>query len=299
MRGEAKRIMSAAAITRAFPEGPIAVRATWRDRLSLWGGGALVLAMIGLAGFLSLHSATGILSDAYTWRHGVTVAEGRVGGSCTNHLSLLPISNCHLTLDYRLHKDDAPRHAEVDADLFAGIGDDERPVIKADPAHPERASVSWIAERKPERWLVAAIISGGLGFLAIIISGGVLYQSRELRLYRALARAPHPIVVTLTDMRFLTNPNYAMLWRFEGERDGWRIVGKQRLKVLKGTHGVPINRWIYEEPLLVAGDDGSGLPRALALADERGRARLVKTNFHPLVLSADDQARIAHATQEA
>ena len=66
--------MSAAAITRAFPEGPIAVRATWRDRLSLWGGGALVLAMIGLAGFLSLHSATGILSDAYTWRHGVTAA---------------------------------------------------------------------------------------------------------------------------------------------------------------------------------------------------------------------------------
>jgi hypothetical protein len=110
-------------------------------------------------------------------------------------------------------------------------------------------------------------------------------------LYRMLGRRPQPVLVTITACRLRSNPGYAMEYSFEGEHAGRRFAHKQRMKVLNGQHGVRADQWTYEEPIFVSQDS----TQALAIANDLGRARLLKTNFRPLELAEDEKHRVLSA----
>lgn len=71
-------------------------------------------------------------------------------------------------------------------------------------------------------------------------------------------------------------------------------TGRQRLRVLEGSHGVPPEGWRCEEPVPL----GPGGTRLLALAGPGG-ALLVPSSFAPLVLTDAETARVAAAAQAA
>lgn len=268
----------------AFPKRPLLVR------LGLKQGAALAMAAVVGAGmvigflFLGVTFGLDLVREPQVWMDGQEVRIESLKGKCHIQISFLPLSHCSLDLMYR--EPGGNVHAkEVLALVIAGIEPREEARLKIDPDNPDSVALSWLINRIEERWLVlVGLCLVGLG-LGALICAGLAKSLSEWRLYRAMGRAPQPIPVTIVKRRHVANPNYAWEYTFRYEVNGAERHGRQRLPVLKGTHGVAPQNWDYETPIMLGKDS------ALALLDPKGRALLVPRSFRPLVVR-EDEARV-------
>ena len=247
--------------------------------LAVAGSALVALAALAAAVWFSTMFGPGLLRDPQVWRDGRLVPVTSVSGSCTTKLSWLPFAWCDLDVSY--HAADGRVVARpLSALTFVDFDRDTPPRLKVDPGDGAVA-LSWFAEELPLRWLALLVASGGLMFLGCVIGGGVWALLREFRLYRALAQGPNPVAAEVLGVRLVSSPGWAREVRFSYRTaDGVERKAKQRLKVLKGKHGVAPADWAYEEPIPLS-------PRGdvlLALASDHD-ARLVKASFEPLVLT--------------
>ena len=207
-----------------------------------------------------------------------------VSGSCSTRVSWLPFSWCTLDVSYRDTIGNETTRP-VSALTFFGFDRSASPSVKIDPHDDQGATLSWFATELPLRWLALLTASGGLLLLATVIGAGAWTLLREFRLYKVLARDPHPVEARVIEARLVSSPGWARELKFSCRgTDGRERTGKQRLKVLKGEHGVAPKDWTYEEPIYLSplGDV------VLALAGER-EARLIKASLHPLVLTGAEK----------
>ena len=154
-----------------------------------------------------------------------------------------------------------------------------------------RFAASILGNERPSRWLALSVLSGGLLLLGGILGGGVWALLRQGRLWRVLARQPRPVAAELLGTRLVSNPGWAREYRFRYALNGTTRMGRQRLRVLKGSRGVPPDRWRYEEPIPLV-PNGT---RLLALAG----ALLVQASYTPLVLTETEKAGITAAQAAA
>ena len=271
----------------AFPRRPIAIRASRRTTLAAAGSafGAL-LALAGALWFVVLFGP-GLLHDARVWREGQSAPVTDVTGSCRVQLSWLPFSWCTLDVSYRA-PDGSITTRPLSALTFVDFDRSVPPSVKVDPADDQAVALSWFADELPLRWLALSTAAGGLALLAGVIAGGTWTWLREIRLYRVLARDPNPVEARVIETRLVSSPGWAREIRFSYPAvDGSERTVKQRLRVLKGEHGVAPSYWTYEEPVRLS--EGGDI--LLALASARG-ARLVKSSFEPFVLTDAEKQRI-------
>ncbi len=247
------------------------------------------LSMIGGFAFLGVVFGWDLLREPQIWDKGQEVPIESFKGTCHTKISFLPLSHCSLNLTYRT-PGGATHTTEILALVFAGMEPKDRARLKIDPENPDRVALSWLINRIAERWIVLVglcligIGLGSLGFTALMKS------LSEWRHYRAMGQDPHPIAVTIMGVRQIVNPNYAREYTFRYLTDGQEREGRQRMRVLKGIHGLPPEQWDYEIPILL---DES---RALALLGPRGHALLVPRSFYPLVLADDEKQKILNPT---
>ncbi len=274
----------------SFPRRPIAVRAGRRTTLAAAGGALVALGALAAAIWFAALFGPGLLRDPRVWREGRPEPVTGMAGSCSTRLSWVPFSWCTLDVSYR-GQDGRVVTRSVSALTFVDFDREAPPTVKVDPGDDGAVALSWFAEAMPLRWLALLTASGGLALLAGAIGGGVWASLREFRLYRTLARAPNPIGARVLGVRLVSSPGWAreVSFSYRGA-DGGERTGKQRLKVLKGEHGVAPEDWTYEEPIPVS-ERGDVL---LALAGDGG-ARLVKTSFEPLVLTDEEKRRLGAA----
>ena len=142
--------------------------------------------------------------------------------------------------------------------------------------------------------MALALLCGLLVLLGGGMGAGTWVMLRQGRLWRALARQPQPVAAEVVGTRLVNNPSWAREYSFRYALDGTVHTGRQRLRVLKGSHGVPPEGWRYEEPIPL----GPGGTRLLALAG-LGGALLVPSSFAPLVLTEAEKAEVAAAAQAA
>jgi len=269
----------------AFPRRPLQVRLGLKQGAAL--AAAAVIGSAMLAGFIFLGATFGmnLLREPRVWTNGQEAPIESLRGECRIQISLLPLSYCSLDLTYR-SPDGAVRAKEILALLYAGMKPSDKAELKIDPENPDDVALSWLINRIEERWIVlVGLCLVGLG-LGALICAGLIKSLSEWRLYRAMGRAPRPIAATIVDMRHVTNPNYAREYTFRYRADGQEKQSRQRLRVLKGMHGLAPEQWDYEAPILL--DDS----KALALLGPNGRALLVLRSFYPLVLAEDERQKI-------
>lgn len=272
----------------AFPRRPLRVRLGFKQGAALAMAAIVGAAM--LAGFLFLGATFGsdLLREPQVWREGREVPIESLKGACRTKISFLPLSDCSVTLTYR-----APggtvRTKEILALVFGGMKPRESARLKIDPENPDSVALSWLINRIEERWIVlVGLCLAGLG-LGALICAGLIKSLSEWRLYKAMGRSPYPILVTFLKKRHVANPNYAWEYSFRYEVDGVTRHGRQRLRVLKGEHGVPPEKWDYEVPIMV------GEETALALLNPKGRALLVPQSFRPFLMKKDEVQNVLSA----
>lgn len=271
----------------AFPRRPIVARAGWRTRIALAGSALCVLAAVATAIWFVAIFGPGLIDDPRVWREGRPVAVTNVAGSCFVKLSLLPFSWCTLDVSYR-GADGKEVTRPVTALDLGGFDSDEPPIVKVDPRDDETIALSWFVDFLIVRWVALAIALALFALLGGAIGVGLWVSLREWRLYQILARAPNPVAAKVQTVRLLSSPGWAREITFSyPTADGRERTATQRLKVIKGKHGVAPENWIYEEPIALSEPRGS----LLALAGERG-ARLVKSSFEPLVLTDAEKHRL-------
>lgn len=274
----------------AFPRRPLAVRLGWRARLAAGGAGLIALAALVGAVWFAVLLGPGLLRDARLSHEGVAVPVTRVAGSCRVQVSWLPLAWCAFDVSHPAATGPAVTRS-LSALTIVGIDSRAPPVLKVDPNDPDAASLNWLADELPLRWLALLVLSGGLALLAAVVGAGAWTLLREVRLYRSLARAPNPVAARVSGVRLVSSPGWAreLTFRYRAP-DGAERTDTQRLKVLKGEHGVPPETWTYETPIPLSARGDI----VLALAGERG-ARLVKSSFEPLVLTDEEKERLRSA----
>ena len=279
--------MPEADILAAFPRRPLAVRAGWRSTLGSLAAVGAVLACLGGAAYFAWSEGRALLQEARIWDTGRPVPALGWRWRCRTQLVL---AQCDVDVSYEASPG---RTVTLPASALLMLGMDETPPplqVKVDPEHPDRFAASILVNERPSRWLALAVLSGGLLLLGGSIGGGAWALLRQGRLWRALARQPHPVAAEVVGTRLVSNPGWAREYSFRYALDGTERTGRQRLRVLKGTHGVPPEGWRYEEPIPLV-PDGT---RLLALAGPSG-ALLVHASFTPLVLTDAEKAGIAVA----
>jgi len=265
----------------AFPRRPLRVRLGFKQGAALAMAAIVGVAM--LAGFLFLGATFGsdLLREPQVWREGREVPIEALEGSCRAQMSFLPLSYCSFALTYRA-PGETIRTKEVLALVFADMAPRESATLKIDPENPDSVALSWLIDCLEERWIVlVGLCLIGLG-LGASICAGLIRSLSEWRRYKAMGRSPYPILVAFLKKKHVANPNYAWEYSFRYEVDGVTRHGRQRLRVLKGGHGVPPEKWDYEVPIMV------GKETALALLDPKGRALLVPQSFRPFVMNKDE-----------
>ncbi len=279
--------MPEADILAAFPRRPLAVRAGWRSTLGGLAAAVAVLACLGGAAYFTWSEGRELLQEARVWDTGRPVPALGWRWRCRTQLVL---SQCDVDVSYEASPG---RTVTLPASALVFMGMDETPPplqVKVDPENPERFAASILVNERPSRWLALGLLSGGLLLLGGIIGGGVWTLLRQGRLWRALARQPRPVAAELLGTRLVNNPSWAREYRFRYALDGTTRIGRQRLRVLKGSRGVPPEKWRYEEPIPLV-PNGT---RLLALAGLRG-ALLVHASYTPLVLTETEKAGITAA----
>ena len=283
--------MPEADILAAFPRRPLAVRAGWRSTLGNLAAVAAVLACLGGAAYFTWSEGRELLEEARIWDIGRPVPALGWRWRCRTQLVL---SQCDVDVSYEA----SPGWTvTLPATALVFLGMDETPPplqVKVDPEDPERFAASILVNEHPSRWLALGLLSGGLLLLGCIIGGGVWVLLRQGRRWRARARQPRPVAAELLGTRLVSNPGWAREYRFRYALDGTTRMGRQRLRVLKGSRGVPPDRWRYEEPIPLV-PNGT---RLLALAGPGG-ALLVQASFTPLVLTETEKAGIVAAQAAA
>ncbi len=246
--------------------------------------------MIGfLAGFgyLAISYGPSLLRESEVWHKGQSVPIQSLQGQCRTGISWLPLSNCHFSLVYE-GLDGAARTNDVRAFLLGGLDRQEEPQLKIDPDHPDSIALSWLIEAITERWLVlVSLLFIGIA-LAAVICGMMLKILSEWRLYRAMGRKPQPIEVAILGMRHVSSPGYAREYSFTYQVNGAVRQEQQRLRVLKGLHGIPPEQWEYETPIILNRDTNT----ALALLGPKQRALLVPRSFSPFVLEESEKRKV-------
>ena len=283
--------MPEADVLAAFPRRPLEIRAGWRSTLGSLAAIGAVLACLGGAAFFAWSEGRDLLEEARIWNTGRPVPALGWRWRCRNQLVL---AQCSVDVSYEASPG---RTITAPASVLVLLGLDEAPPplqVKVDPEHPDRFAASILVNERPSRWLAVALLSGALLLLGGSIGGGTWVFLRQGRLWRALARQPHPVVADVVGTRLISNPSWAREYSFRYTLDGTVRTARQRLRVLKGSHGVPPEGWRYEEPIPL-GPEGT---RLLALAGPRG-ALLVHSSFAPLVLTEAEKASIAAAAQAA
>lgn len=283
--------MPEADILAAFPRRPLAVRAGWRSTLGNLAASAAVLACLGGAAYFTWSEGRELLQEARIWDTGRPVPALGWRWRCRTQLVL---SQCDVDVSYEASPG---RTVTLPATALVFLGMDESPPplqVKVDPENSERFAASILVNERASRWLALAVLSGGLLLLGSIIGGGIWALLRQGRLWRALAGQPRPVAAELLGTRLVRSPGWAREYRFRYALDGMTRTTRQRLRVLKGSRGVPPQGWRYEEPILLV-PNGT---RLLALAGPRG-ALLVHANFTPLVLTDAEKAGIAAAQAAA
>ncbi len=279
--------MPEAEILAAFPRRPLAVHAGWRSTLGSLAAAAAVLAFVGGAAYFTWSDGRELLQEARIWDTGRPVPALGWRWRCRTQLVL---SQCDVDVSYEARPGQTVT-LPASALVFMGMDESPPPLqVKVDPEDPERFAASILVNERPSRWLALGLLSGGLLLLAGIIGSGVWALLRQGRLWRALARQPRPVAAELLGTRLVSNPGWAREYSFRYALDGTTRTGRQRLRVLKGSHGVPPDQWRYEEPIQLV----PGGTRLLALAGPRG-ALLVHASYTPLVLTETEKAGIAAA----
>ena len=279
--------MPEAEILAAFPRRPLAVHAGWRSTLGSLAAAAAVLAFVGGAAYFTWSDGRELLQEARIWDTGRPVPALGWRWRCRTQLVL---SQCDVDVSYEARPGQTVT-LPASALVFMGMDESPPPLqVKVDPEDPERFAASILVNERPSRWLALGLLSGGLLLLAGIIGSGVWALLRQGRLWRALARQPRPVAAELLGTRLVSNPGWAREYSFSYALDGTTRTGRQRLRVLKGSHGVPPDQWRYEEPIQLV----PGGTRLLALAGPRG-ALLVHASYTPLVLTETEKAGIAAA----
>lgn len=283
--------MPEADILAAFPRRPLAVRAGWRSTLGSLAAAAGVLACLGGAAYFTWSEGGELLQEARIWDTGRPVPALGWRWRCRTQLVL---SQCDVDVSYEASPG---RTVTLPATALVFMGMDDAPPplqVKVDPQNPERFAASILVNERPSRWLALSMLSGGLLLLGGILGGGVWALLRQGRLWRVLARQPRPVAAELLGTRLVSNPGWAREYRFRYALNGTTRLGRQRLRVLKGSRGVPPDRWRYEEPIPLV-PNGT---RLLALAGPRG-ALLVQASYTPLVLTETEKAAITAAQAAA
>ena len=280
--------------TLAFPRRRVRTRASARDLLVIAGSAAMALALLAFAVWMVAQYGPGLLRDSASWREGERVQVLGLDQGCTVKISWLPLARCDARARY-LGSDGAPHTQTLRALTFFGI-DPSRPAeLRVDAARGGRAVLSWYVDELPLRWLAEAVLVGALLLLAGVVGRGAAALVREFRLYRALAAAPRPALAQIVAERLVSSPGWAREIVFSYRTlAGVEATATQRLRVLRGAHGVAPTDWTYEAPIALASSPRS----VLALVGARG-ARLVKQSFAPLVLSAEEQQRVREAAARA
>ena len=279
--------MPEAEILAAFPRRPLAVHAGWRSTLGSVAAAAGVLACVGGAAYFTWSEGRELLQEARIWDTGRPVPALGWRWRCRTQLVL---SQCDVDVSYEARPGQTVT-LPASALVFMGMDESPPPLqVKVDPEDPERFAASILVNERPSRWLALGLLSGGLLLLAGVIGSGVWALLRQGRLWQALARQPRPVAAELIGTRLVSNPGWAREYSFRYALDGTTRTGRQRLRVLKGSHGVPPDQWRYEEPIQLV----PGGTRLLALAGPRG-ALLVHASYTPLVLTETEKAGIAAA----
>lgn len=283
--------MPEADVLAAFPRRALAVRAGWRSTLGSFAAAAMALVCLGGAAFFAWSDGGDLLQEARIWDTGRPVPALGWRWHCRTQFVL---AQCDVDVSYEASPG---RTFTIPASVLLMLGMDDNPSplqVKVDPGHSDRFAASVLVDERPSRWLALAVLSGGLVVLGGIIGGGTWALLRQLRLWRALARQPRPVAAGVVRTRLVSNPGWAREYSFRYELDGMVRTGRQRLRVLKGSRGVPPEGWRYEEPIPL----GPGGTRLLALAGPGG-ALLVLSAFTPLVLTDAEKAQVAAAAQAA
>lgn len=283
--------MPEADVLAAFPRRLLAVRAGWRSTLGSLAAAAMVLACLGGAAFFAWSDGGELLQEARIWDTGRPVPALGWRGRCRTQFVL---AQCNVDVSYEASPGQTVT-APASALVMLGMDDDPPPLqVKVDPEHPDRFAASVLVNERPSRWLALAVLSGGLLLLGGSIGASTWALLRQGRLWRALARQPRPVAAEVVGTRLVDFPGWAWEYSFRYELDGMVRTGRQRLRVLKGSHGVSPEGWRYEEPISL----GPGGTRLLALAGPGG-ALLVPSSFAPLVLTDAEKARVAAAAKAA
>lgn len=274
-------------VLAAFPRRPLAVRARPRSMLGILGAALMALLCVGGAVGLAIAYGRDLVEEARIWETGRPVPALHWEWRCRTQLVL---GQCNVQVSYAPAPGKVVTHT-AEAMVFVAMDDDPPPAqVKVDPADPDRFATSLLVDERPSRWLALGLLSGGLLLLAAVIGGGAWAALRQHRLWRALARDPHPVAAEVTGMRQVNNPVVALEVRYRYAWDGAVRSGRQRLRLLKAERGAPQERWVFDAPLQI--DPGGS--RALALAGPKG-ALLVPASFEPLVLTEDEKARLRAA----
>ena len=281
---------SSFAAIAAFPRRPLKLHFGWRAHVAIWGGLAMVTAVLGWLAYTAATEAPELLQERRLWTTGRTVPAFGVQGECTNYVNLLLLSYCTLFVTYEKAPGQAVRH-EVAGIIYGGLDSElPRPVVKVDPADPDRFALNAMVEQSGARWLALGEIGACGLVISALVALGVWLGLRDLFVWRALARDPQPSAVRLTGSRLVRTPNNAREVSFEyWQGDRLRTV-RQRFPVLPARRGTPRSAWRYEAPIRLDADGGQGL----ALIGARG-ARLVPTNVRPLVMTEEERSSLLAA----
>ena len=283
--------MPEADVLAAFPRRRLAVRAGWRSTLGSLAAAAMALACVSGAAFFAWSYGRDLLQEARIWDTGRPVPALGWKWRCRTQLVL---ADCNVDVSYEASPG---RTVTLPASALVMFSMDDNPPplqVKVDPEHPDRFAASVLVDERPSRWMALAVLSGGLLLLGGIVGGGAWALLHQRRLWRSLALQPRPVAAEVVGTRLVSNPGWAREYSFRYELDGLVRTGRQRLRVLKGSHGVPPEGWRYEEPVPL--DPGG--TRLLALAGPDG-ALLVPSSFAPLVLTDAEKARVTAAQAAA
>lgn len=280
--------MTDSKVIGAFPRREIAVRAGWRARLALAGSAIMVAAMLAGAIFIGASEGLQIREDQRIWDQGRPVPAEDVRGRCRTNI--LMVSQCSLTVTYAQGSGRSST-TQLSALVFGGLDSPlPEPVVKVDPADPDRVVLNAMVDAAPQRWIAVAGLTGGLLVLSALVGFGVWIGLRESRLWRILARDPRPVAARVLSSRYVSTPNHAHEITFDYDGPDGPRTARQRLAVIPAKQGTPASQWRYREPIPL---DAKG-SRLLALAGPHG-ALLVPADFRPLVLTEAEESAILAA----
>ena len=204
------------------------------------------------------------------------------------------LSDCDLFATYERTPGQIVRH-EVSGLIFGGLDSPlPQPVVKVDPADPDRFALNAMIDQTGARWFALAEISLAVLIVCALIGLGVWIGLRDVWLWRALARDPQPQAVRVTGSRLVRIPAPAREVSFEYQHAGRSWQARQRFPVLPAKRGTPRSQWRYEEPIRLDAPNTS----CLALVGARG-ARLVPVTFRPLVLTDEEREGVLATTVQA